>query len=33
VLVFALTGMIGTEMITRVERRFDKWRPKVGSAE
>src|SRR6266576_4760629 len=33
VLVFALTGMIGTEMITRVERRFDKWRPKVGAAE
>ncbi len=33
VLIFALTGMIGTEMITRVERRFDKWRPKVGSAE
>jgi NitT/TauT family transport system permease protein len=31
VLVFALTGMIGTEMLTRVERRFDKWRPKVGS--
>ena len=33
VLVFALTGMIGTEMLTRVERRFDKWRPKVGSGE
>ena len=31
VLVFALTGMIGTELLTRVERRFDKWRPKVGS--
>jgi len=31
VLVFALTGMIGTEMLTRVEHRFDKWRPKVGS--
>jgi ABC-type nitrate/sulfonate/bicarbonate transport system permease component len=33
VLVFALTGMIGTEAITRLERRFDKWRPKVGAAE
>src|SRR5437660_9340460 len=33
VLVFALTGMIGTELLTRVEKRFDKWRPKVGSAE
>ena len=33
VLIFALTGMIGTEMLSRVERRFDKWRPKVGSQE
>jgi len=33
VLVFALTGMMGTELITRVEKRFDKWRPKVGAAE
>jgi len=33
VLVFALTGMIGTEAITRLERRFDKWRPKVGALE
>jgi NitT/TauT family transport system permease protein len=33
VLVFALTGMIGTELITRMEKRFDKWRPKVGAAE
>jgi ABC-type nitrate/sulfonate/bicarbonate transport system permease component len=31
VLVFAVTGMVGTELLTRVERRFDKWRPKVGS--
>ena len=29
VLVFALTGMIGMELLTRVERRFDTWRPKV----
>ena len=33
VLVFALTGMIGMELLTKVERRFDKWRPAVGSAE
>ena len=33
VLVFALTGMIGTEFLTRVERRFDKWRPKIGATE
>ena len=33
VLVFALTGMAGTELLTRVERRFDKWRPKVGATE
>lgn len=33
VLVFALTGMIGMELLTRVERRFDKWRPKVGAAQ
>src|SRR5436853_4614425 len=29
VLVFALTGMIGMELLTKVERRFDKWRHKV----
>ena len=33
VLVFALTGMIGMEVLTRIERRFDKWRPKVGAAQ
>jgi ABC-type nitrate/sulfonate/bicarbonate transport system permease component len=33
VLIFALTGMIGTEAITRVEKRFNRWRPAVGSAE
>ena len=33
VLVFALTGMLGMEGLTRIERRFDKWRPKVGAAE
>src|ERR671910_2438259 len=33
VLIFALTGMIGMEVLTRIERRFDKWRPKVGAQE
>jgi ABC-type nitrate/sulfonate/bicarbonate transport system permease component len=33
VLIFALTGMIGMELLTRIERRFDKWRPKVGAQE
>jgi NitT/TauT family transport system permease protein len=33
VLIFALTGMIGMEALTRIEGRFDKWRPKVGAQE
>ena len=33
VLIFALSGMIATDVIDRIERRFDKWRPKVGSDE
>lgn len=33
VLIFALSGLIGMEALTRVERRFDKWRPKVGAAQ
>jgi ABC-type nitrate/sulfonate/bicarbonate transport system permease component len=32
VLVFSITGMILTEALNNVERRFDKWRPKVGAA-
>src|SRR5215470_14584227 len=31
VLIFALSGMIGMELLTKLERRFDKWRPQVGS--
>ncbi|HVO95687.1 MAG TPA: ABC transporter permease [Terriglobales bacterium] len=31
VLIFAITGMIATEVVDRAERRFDRWRPKVGS--
>jgi len=33
VLIFALTGMIGTELLTRVEKRFNRWRPAVGATE
>ena len=29
--IFALSGMIGRELLTTVERRFDTWRPQVGS--
>src|SRR5215467_8914607 len=31
VLIFALSGMISMELLTKLERRFDKWRPQVGS--
>jgi ABC-type nitrate/sulfonate/bicarbonate transport system permease component len=33
VLVFAITGMISMELLTKLESRFDKWRPKVGAAQ
>jgi NitT/TauT family transport system permease protein len=33
VFIFALSGMISMELLTRIERRFDKWRPKVGAGE
>lgn len=31
VLIFALTGMVAMELLTRLESKFDKWRPKVGA--
>ena len=31
VLIFAISGMIGMELLTKVERRFDKWRPQIGA--
>jgi NitT/TauT family transport system permease protein len=31
VLIFAITGMVATEIVDKAERKFDKWRPKVGS--
>jgi NitT/TauT family transport system permease protein len=33
VFIFALSGMIGMELLTKLERRFNKWRPQVGSME
>jgi len=33
VLIFATAGMVLVELLTKVEKRFDKWRPKVGAAE
>jgi ABC-type nitrate/sulfonate/bicarbonate transport system permease component len=33
VFIFALSGMFMVELLTRVERRFDKWRPQVGTSE
>ncbi|HEY7165549.1 MAG TPA: ABC transporter permease [Candidatus Binatia bacterium] len=32
VLIFALCGMFGMDLLTKLERRFDKWRPQVGAA-
>lgn len=31
VLIFALSGMASMELLSRLESRFDKWRPKVGA--
>lgn len=31
VLIFAISGMIGMEMLRSIEKRFDRWRPKVGA--
>ena len=31
VFIFAFSGIILTEILDRIERRFDKWRPNVGS--
>jgi ABC-type nitrate/sulfonate/bicarbonate transport system permease component len=33
VLIFALSGMIGMELLSKLEHRFDKWRPQVGALE
>ncbi len=31
VLIFAITGMVGMEALTKLEHRFDRWRPQVGA--
>jgi ABC-type nitrate/sulfonate/bicarbonate transport system permease component len=31
VLIFAISGMVATELVDKAERRFDRWRPKVGA--
>jgi len=31
VLIFAISGMLATEVVDRAEKKFDKWLPKVGS--
>ena len=31
ILIFIIVGLVGTDALDRVERRFDKWRPKVGA--
>ena len=31
VLIFAISGMIGMELLTKLEQKFGKWRPQVGS--
>jgi NitT/TauT family transport system permease protein len=32
VLIFAITGMVSMELLTKLERRFDRWRPQVGAS-
>ncbi len=31
VLIFAISGMVFTDILDRIEHRFDRWRPKVGA--
>lgn len=31
VLIFAISGIVLTDILDRIERRFDKWRPQVGA--
>lgn len=33
VLIFAISGIVLTAILDKIEHRFDKWRPKVGSAD
>jgi NitT/TauT family transport system permease protein len=31
VLIFAISGMLGMEVLSRIEKHFEKWRPRVGA--
>jgi ABC-type nitrate/sulfonate/bicarbonate transport system permease component len=31
VIIFAISGMLGMELLSRIEHHFDKWRPRVGA--
>ena len=31
ILIFIITGLVATDILDRIERRFDEWRPKVGA--
>lgn len=31
VIIFAVSGMLGMELLSRIEHHFDKWRPRVGA--
>src|SRR5689334_13936428 len=31
VIIFAVSGMLGMEVLSRIEKHFDKWRPRVGA--
>jgi NitT/TauT family transport system permease protein len=33
ILIFIIAGLVATDLIDRIERRFDKWRPKVGAVQ
>ena len=32
VLIFGISGIVLTDILNRIEHRFDKWRPRVGAA-
>ncbi len=31
ILIFIVTGLMATDVLDRIESRFDRWRPKVGA--
>ena len=32
VLIFAVAGLVGTELIGKIEKHFERWRPQVGAS-